>query len=251
MSRFVQNSITFDRDATLYGGYAKPEKSGRFTLILKIAVALLSIIGVATGVGAYFYWQSLKKTPQYSLALLIDAARDDNQAAVNELIDTNAAVDDFLPQITSKAIELYGRGLPPRTLERVELIAAPVMPAVKDRAREELPRLIREKTAKFENVPFAALALGADKYLDIDIQDDKALISSKLKEHAFEVKMRKSGNKWQIVGVRDEQLATMIAHKIGQEIIAIASKGDIDSSPGRLGVKDIGNLLKQAQEIFR
>jgi len=252
MSKFVQNSITYDvGDAAGLGGYAEPAVHGRSATVLKIAAALIAVIAIVACVGGYFYWQSLKSTPQYSLALLIDAARDEDQAAIDKLIDTNAAVDDFLPQITSKAIELYGRGLPPQTLARVERIAQPVLPAIKERAREELPRLIRDKTEKFKNVPFAAMALGADKYLDINIQNDIALVTSKLKEHAFEVKMRKSGDKWQIVGVRDEQLATSIAQKIGQEIIAVASNGSIDSSPERLGIKNIGTLLKQAQDIFK
>lgn len=252
MSRFVQNSIALDNsDVAGYGGFAEPVKSGRLASILKTAGALFVFIVAASSIGGYFYWQSLKKTPQYSLALLIDAARDNNQPVIDELIDTDAAVDDFLPQVTSKAIELYGRNLPPQTLARVEKIAQPVLPAIKDRSREELPRLIREKTAKFDNIPFAAMAIGAERYLNISFQNDDALVTSKLREHAFEVKMRKNGDKWKIVGVRDDQLATNIAQKIGQEIIAIASRGGAGSPSKRLGVDNIGDLLKQAQEIFK
>jgi light-regulated signal transduction histidine kinase (bacteriophytochrome) len=157
-------------------------------------------------------------------------------------------VEDFVPQVTSKAIELYGRGLPPQTLARVERIAAPLMPAVKDRAREELPRLIREKTAKFENIPFAGMVMGADKYLEVAENGNEATVRSRLPEHGFEVRMTKSGDKWKIVGVRDEKLATAIAQKIGQEIIVIARNGN---GLAKSNLKNIQEVLREAQEIFK
>ena len=227
----------------------EPTKRSPFLRVLKISAVILAVIVAVAGIGGYFYWQNLKSTPQYSLALLVDAARKDDQAAINGLIDSDAAVDDFVPQVTLKAIELYGRGLPPQTLARIERLAAPLMPAVKDRAREELPRLIREKTAKFGSVPFAAMVFGADRYLDIQTIGNESTVKSKLPEHGFEVRMTKSGNGWKIVGIRDEKLATAIAQKIGQEIIAIANNGG--NGTRSASFKDFQDLFKKAQDIFR
>ncbi len=134
-------------------------------------LVLLSVLLIA-GIGGFIYYQSLKSTPQYSIALLIDAAKRDDKAAIDRLVDTNAVVDDFVPQITNKAIELYGRGLPPAVLERVQLLAQPLLPAVKERARAELPRVIRERSERFGYVPFFGMVLGADKYLDIEVTGD-------------------------------------------------------------------------------
>src|SRR3954466_16231594 len=58
-----------------------------------IFIALIALLGISSSAG-YFYWRSLKQTPQYSVALLIDAARRDDKSAVNNLVDTNAVVDD-------------------------------------------------------------------------------------------------------------------------------------------------------------
>lgn len=90
-----------------------------------ISLAVILIVGA---VGAYFYWQNLKNTPQYSLALLVDAARRDDQQEVDEFVDTDAVVDDFMPQIIGKAVELYGRGLPPSAIQKVAQVAAPFCP---------------------------------------------------------------------------------------------------------------------------
>src|SRR4051812_43608895 len=133
-----------------------------FALVALSAVAILVIAGVA----GLLYYQSLKKSPQYSLALLVDAAKRDDKAAVSQLVDIDAVVDDFLPQITDKAVELYGRGLPPSVIARVTQIAQPLLPAVKERAKAELPKAIRSRTDQFSYVPFFAMVLGADRYLD-------------------------------------------------------------------------------------
>ena len=156
-----------------------------------------------------------------------------------------------MPQITGKAVELYGRGLPPQTIARVAKVATPVMPALKQRARAQLPNLIRKKTARFQSVPFAAMVLGAERYLDIRPDGDTAIVRSRLPEHAFEVRMQRNGSGWKVIGISDEGLATEIAQKVGQEILAVASNGGADSAGDRLGIRNLNKLIEQAEEIFR
>lgn len=216
---------------------------------MKIAAVLLFVGIIGLGVAGFLYWQSLKGTPQYSLALLVDAARRDDQAAVGELVDTDAVVDDLMPQIMDKAVELYGRGLPPAVIAKVSSVAQPLMPAVKERAKAELPKLIRDKTERFAGISFVSMVLGADRYLDIAIEGENATVKSKDPQHSVEVKMKRNGDRWKIVGVRDEKLATEIAQKIGQEIMALASasrSGGIN--PGN---KNVQELIRKAQEIFK
>lgn len=228
-----------------------PKKPGVFVKILKFFGVALLLFLIISAVGGYFYWQSLKNTPQYSLALIVDAARRGDQKAIDALIDTDAAVDDFMPQITAKAVELYGRNLPPATIARIEQVAAPVLPAVKQRARAEIPDLIREKTKKFENVPFWAIVIGADRFLDITQEGDKAFVKSKMLDRPLELTMKRSGSRWQVVGLKDEELAKQIAEKIGQEIIALAKNGGIGKAGANLGVENLQDVLKQAQDIFK
>ena len=224
--------------------------AGRRKRFLVIGLALVAVISLIGSHGSYIYWQRLKDTPQYSLALLIDAAKRDDQNEIDELINIDNVVDDFLPQITVKAVEIYGRGLPPAIVGQLTKVAAPMMPAVKDRARAVLPGLIRERVERFGNVPFAAMVLGAGQYLDIKVSGDNAIVKSKLPEHPLELKMRRNGARWQIVGVRDEQLATDIAKKIGQEIISIAM-GGINKTANQLGIGNLADLLRQAEELIK
>ena len=230
---------------------AASKKPSVFLKVLKIFGVLLGIILVVGGISGYFYWQNLKKTPQYSLALLVDAARREDQPAVDELVNTDAVVDDFMPQITDKAVELYGRNLAPATIQKIAQVAAPMLPAVKQRARVEVPNLIREKTKQFEKIPFWAIAIGATKYLDITNEGEKAFIKSRDPERPLEVTLKRSGDRWQIVAVKDEALARRIAEKIGQDLILAAQKGSLRKAGEQLGVSGLDDAIKKAQDIFK
>lgn len=237
------------RESQMFAASNPAPSRYRKTLLI-VAGSIIGVLLVTFAVG-YLYWRSFYTTPQYSLALIIDAAKRDDKEAIDALIDTNAVVDDFVPQIAAKAVELYGRGVPKSIIEKLARVALPVLPAVKDRARAELPRVIRERSERFGNVPFAAMVVGASRYLDIVVTGDSAVVKSKLEDRPFEVKMRRNGDVWQIVGVRDEELATNIAQKVGQEMIAIAGGGLNKDTGNKLGVGNLSDLLRQAEELVK
>ena len=256
MSKFVVDfnkpeSAETNTATPQFSDYQTPKKPGIFLKVLKIFAIALGLILIIGGISGYFYWQSLKKTPQYSLALIVDAARRDDRKAIDALVDTDATVDDFMPQITAKAVELYGRNLPPQTIAKIEQIAAPALPVVKQRARAEIPDLIREKTKKFESVPFWAMVVGVNRFLDIVQEGDKSFVKSKMLDRPLELTLKRSGDKWQVIGLKDEELAKRIAEKIGQEIIALAKNGGTGKPGANLGMENLQEILKQAQDIFK
>jgi len=221
---------------------------GRVAKLIFISIIVLLVMSCSAG---YFYWHSLESTPQYSLALLIDAARHNDDAKVNDLVDTDAVVNDFVPQIIASAVDMYGRGLPKETLANLAVVAQPIMPALKDRARAEIPRVIRERTEKFDRIPFAAIVMGADRYLDITVKGDTADVKSKIEDKPLELKMKRVGDHWQVVGVRDHDLSDKIARTVGQQIIAIASGADLGDGSKNLGVKNLQDVLKRAENLLR
>lgn len=227
-----------------------PKKSGWLGKALKIFGGLLVLFLIVGAIAGYFYWRNLKTTPQYSLALLVDAARRDDQAAIDGLVNTDQVVDDFMPQITDKAVELYGRGLAPATIQKVAQVAAPFLPAVKQRARAEVPNLIREKTGQFENIPFWAIAVGAERYLEIINEGERAFVRSKIQNRPLEVVLKRNGERWQVVAVKDEVLARRVAERIGQDLIGAAKSGGLKKAGEQLGVSNLEDALRNA-DIFK
>lgn len=245
MSSFTLHPEETNDNATQTRG-----RESRPLLIIRWISRVIVLLLLLGGIGVYFYYQSLKSTPQYSLALLVDAAKKNDQTTVDSVVNVDAVVDDFVPQIISKAGELYGRGLPPSVLDKLAGIATPILPTVKDRARAELPRLIRDRVERFPNAPFPAMVLGGGRYLDITVTDNTAVVKSKLPDHPLELKMRRNGDRWQVTGVKDEQLATDIARRIGQQIIAIATNGGKNTAD-KLGVGNLSDLLRQAEDLVK
>lgn len=226
---------------------AKPSGFLKVLKILGIAVVLFLFVG---GIVSFLYWQSVKKTPSYSLAMLVDAARRDDQAQVEQYVDAQAVVENFMPQVTGKAIELYGRNLPPQTLAKIEKVAAPIVPIIEERAKIELPRVIREKTTAVEKVPYWMIALFANRAVDVSIEGDTATVKSKIPERPLELTMKRDGDRWKVTGMKDDVLARKIAEKIGQDIITAASKGGIKKAAETLGVSDV-DVIKNAEDIFK
>jgi Protein of unknown function (DUF2939) len=229
----------------------RPKKKSGFKKILGISGIVLAVILLIGAVVGYFYWQGLKTTPQYSLALLVDAARRGDQKAMDELVDTDAVVDSFMPQITDKATEMYGKNLPADKLAKVKDAANPLMPAIKQRAREEVPRVIKEKTDKFESLPYWVIAIGAGYYLDIKPDGETAIVTSKIPERQFELTMKRNGDKWRVVGIKDEALAKRIAETVGQELIAISTKESLKKASEKMNVPDMENMKKKLDDIFK
>jgi hypothetical protein len=221
---------------------------------LAVVFSVLLFLTLLAAVGGFLYLRSFSGTPQYALAEIVDAARDRDNKRIEERLDVDAVVDDFVPQITSQAVELYGRGLPSDVLKKAEIAAARVIPVIKQRARAELPELLRKKTRKFERVPFWILVIGADRYLDIETKDGTAIVRGRQNDRDLELHMREENGLWKVVAVRDEELARKVAEKIGQELIFLAKeagKNGVEEVGRRLGLDGIGDLLKQAEDIFK
>ncbi len=237
-------------DSPTFGLTDAPKKKSRVKKILGIVAISLGAIFLIGLVVGFFYWQSIKTSPQYSLALLVDAARRDDQSEIDTLVKVDAVVDDFVPQITEKAVELYGRGLTPAVINKLAVAVSPYLPAVKQRAKAEVPGLIREKTSKFENVPFWMIALGAGRVLDINQTGETAIVKYISQERPFEVTMKRNDDRWQIVAIKDEIIARRIAEKIGQEIITAAKGGDVEKAGRKIGIQNLKDLLNNS-DIFK
>ena len=228
---------------------AEPRRP-RMGKVLGIMAAIVGGILLIGGLSVWLYFESLKDEPQYSLALLVDAAKRDDQTTINEIVDINAVVDDFMPQIIGKAVEMYGRNVPQPIIDRMSRLAEPLMPAIKDRARAQLASVIRDRTERYGRVPFFMMVVGAERYLAIETAGETATVRGKTSER-LELKMRKVGDRWKVVGISDEQLAADIARTVGQQLIEFATRGLTKKAAETFGLGNLADLLRQAEELVR
>lgn len=221
--------------------------SGRLLSKVFIVVLLGLIAGSLT---AGYYYFSIKSTPEYSLALLLDAARTGDQDEIQKYVDTDAMVDDFVIQVLDEAADLYGRGMPTGLVKRLAEASGVIGPAIKGRVAAELPAVLDSELSELSTLPFWAIVLGVDRYAVVTVEGDRAVVRSKDDTDPRQIVMVRSGNVWKIVAVKDTALAREVASAFGNEIMAIAKDGDLSGLADMFGVKGLGDLLDRINRFL-
>jgi hypothetical protein len=185
----------------------------------KLSVAALVALGLllVALVGAYAWWQSYKKGPAYSLALLVDAARRDDLQAVESLVDADRVADGFVPQVIEK---LTGEGatLPPQARAQVAAAMPQLLPRVRETLRDEIARGVKAAAGEAGDTPFFVLALGLPRAAEITEQGDAATAAFNREGKQTELALQRSGDIWKVVTVKDDELATGIAQRLAASI---------------------------------
>ena len=181
-----------------------------------VVVGLLLVLLV----GSYAWWQSFKKSPPYSLALLVDAAQHDDVQTVETLIDADQIAQGFIPQVIEN---LAGAGSPVPPQARASLTAAlpTLLPRVRETMRDEIARSMKAVSQDdSRSLPFFVKALGVRQAADVDEREDVATVKLNEGGRPVELSMRRDGERWKVVTVKDPQLATEIAARLAATLPA-------------------------------
>ena len=197
----------------------RASRAGRF-----LSVTALVIIGVVLVllVATYAWWRGFEKSPAYSLALLVDAAQHDDTQAVESLIDADTIAQGFIPQVVDR---LAGQGsqLSPQARAALPNVIPQLIPRVRETMRDEVARNLKELSKDDSGrTPFFVKALGVRGMTDVREQGDTATVSVKSAERPVELTMKREGERWRVVTIKDERLATDIAARLATSIPANA-----------------------------
>ena len=217
-----------------------PGRGSRGARILLIVAIVLGVLLAGLIVGGYFYWQSYKTSPAYSLALLVDASQRNDQQAFDQIVDINKVVENFVPQVTEKALGQYAAALTAPIRKQVEQQVPKLLPGVKQKVREEVSKQVKEMSERAGNMPFPLVALGIPYAVGIKEEGDAAKVDVSLKDRPVQLTMQRSGEQWKIVAVKDDTLAARIVDEIARNLPAIGSELENEirrNLPG--GVADI------------
>jgi hypothetical protein len=197
---------------------------GKGRRILLILLVLFAFIFVSIAAGLYFWWQSYKAKPNYSLALVVDAAQRNDMTAFDELVDMDRVVDNFVPQVVEKAGAQSSFALPGGAMRKqLQAQLLKLAPQVKQRVREEVAGQVKELSARAENKPFFLIALAMPFVVDTKDEGDTAHVNATLKDRPIELTMQRSGERWKIIGVKDDVLVSRILENVTRDLPADAA----------------------------
>ncbi len=201
-----------------------PGRGSRGGRILLIVAIVLGVLLAGLIAGGYFYWQSYKTRPAYSLALLVDATQRNDQPVFDQIVDIDKIVENFVPQVTEKAIGQYAAALTAPIRKQVEQLVPKLLPGVKQKVRDEVSKHVKEMSARAGNMPFPLVALGVPYVVGIKEEADAATVDVTLKDRPVQLTMQRNGEQWKIVAVKDDALAASIVDEIAKNLPAIGSE---------------------------
>ena len=201
-----------------------PGRGSKGARILLIIAVVLVLLLAGLGVGGYFWWQSYKTSPAYSLALLVDATQRNDQPAFDQLVDIDKIVENFVPQVTEKALGQYAAALTAPIRKQVEQQVPKLLPEVKQKVRDEVTKQVKEMSERAAGKPFPLIALGIPYVVGIKETGDAATVDVTLKDRPVQLTMQRNKELWKIVAVKDDVLAGRIVDEIAKNLPAIGSQ---------------------------
>ncbi len=187
-----------------------PSKRRRLWLIAAFVIVGLVVF--------FAWWQYFKTTPAYALALLVDAAQQNDRAAFDRVVDLDRVIDNFIAQGAQDSAV----GLTPALVTSVRLqlqsLAPETIAAVKEGVREEIRNRINELAGPASARPFAVTALAVPFVTEINQYGESAQVRiNRTAEVELIMERRESGN-WQVTSLRDQALARQVVSGIVKQL---------------------------------
>ena len=173
---------------------------------------------VIVGLVVFFaWWQYFKTTPAYALALLVDAAQQNDPAAFDRIVDLDRVIDNFIAQgAQDSAIGLTTATVTSVRTQLQSLAPEPVA-AVKEGVREEIRNRVNELAGSAGARPFLVTALALPFVSEIKQTGESAQVRINRNDEV-ELVMERRENDWKVTALRDQALARRVVSGIVKQL---------------------------------
>jgi hypothetical protein len=216
-------------------GSKRRKRRGLFVKILGFIGLLTVLILVSAVVGGYFWWQSYKKKPAYSLALMVDAVQRNDIQTFDKFVDTDSVANNLFSQVSEKATTQYTTGLPGAIKKQVDSVLPRALPSLKQRIHDEVAGQTKELSARAQGRSVPLVALGISYLASINQMGDAASAEIKLPNRNIDLNMQRNGDTWKVVGIKDDTLAQRILESMARDVPVVAPQVIKDSKKNSKG----------------
>src|ERR1041385_6876916 len=236
----MRQRIVINLDAPASPGGGEPAGAGagkrrRWPRVLAV-LALLVVIGVvAAGVAGFLLWRHFQSTPAYTMALLLDAAQSNDAAEFQKRIDDEEIAKNIASRVNQKAAARYGYALNNSIQQQIDSAMPSLLPRVKQAVHDEFFNAMKAFVAAPEKRSFITILGAVRSLLTITEEGDSAKATGTMSGQNIELTLRRDGNGWKVIDVKDDAIVQRIVDSVMKELPAI---GSIDAN---------NPLLKQSQ----
>lgn len=177
-----------------------------------------SILLIAGLIVSFAWWQYFKTTPAYSLALLVDAAQQDDQAAFDRVVDLDRVIDNFITQGGPGSALGLTTELVTSMRTQLQSFAPETLAGIKEGVRAEIRNRTNELSGSSSGRPFPLIALAMPFVVEINQTGDSALVRmSNIDQIELTMESREGGS-WKVTSLRDKALAARVVSGIVKEL---------------------------------
>lgn len=191
-----------------------PKRGRRWLRILGVLALVVVACIVVVAIAGFFSWRRFQASPEYSLALLVDAAQRNDQEQLAKLIDDDAIAKNMIAGVNQKAVERYGGTINATTQQQLDKL----MPQVKQTIHNEVAKEIASFAVKSEDKPFIFLLLTVPSMVKITTEGDTAKATASVSDRNFDFTLHRDADRWKLVGVNDDALVQRVADSIMKDL---------------------------------
>jgi hypothetical protein len=207
-------------------------RARRWPRVLAFVAAFLLVMMVIAVVGVFLWWRYYQTTPAYSVALMIDAAQNNQMDEFDKRINDEEIANRMIANVSQKVTTRYGVAITPAIKREIDNLMPRLLPKVKQTIHEEVAQEIKEFATKSKPKPFILVALAVPSFVTITTQGDTAKASAKLNERNIELGMQRDNTRWKVVEVNDDVLVQRIVDNLMKELPTIGRDTVLDLIKG-------------------
>ena len=205
------------------------------TILALVAATILGIIILAIA-GLFIWVRNYQKSPDYSLALLVQAAQRKDTQELAKLMDDEEIVRNMVGRINQKTSERYGLALNTSVKQQLDQVVSASAPRFKQTIHDEVLTEIKELGGSADPKSLAELLVMIRSRVTVTTEGDIAKASAILSNRAYEVMMRRDGDRWKVIGFNGERMVQRVVDSVMKElppIGAIDANNPLFKNPGK------------------
>ena len=195
-----------------------PKRRRRWLRILAIVAIVFVVLIVVVAVAGFFSWRRFQASPEYSLALLVDAAQRNDQEQLAKLIDDDEISKNMIANVSQKAVERYGSAMNASTQQQIDKMMPTLLPQVKQTIHNEVANQIKTFAGSSEPKPFIVLLATVPSLVKITTEGDTAKATASVSDRTIDLTLHRDADRWKVVGINDDALVQRVVDSVMKDL---------------------------------